>query len=308
MVDVLCFGNLQFDVLCRPVMALPPPGGMQMLDAIDLALSGNGGNVAASLARLGISVELAGYSGADLIGEQFRVTLQDLGVGTSRLLCHPTVSTGTSIVTLSANGERSVMFVNGANALFDLYNVPDSWLDEKCVISVSSVFVLPQFSGKAVAALFARARSLGATTVLNISWDAQGQGLPYLRPALAETDYFVLSYDEGRQLTGEITAEKIVAELELHTRGTVLLTLGAEGCCLHDADGVRRIAAVEVTATDCTGAGDSFLAGFIAGIVSGLETWNAASLGCQVAAFAVTGPGAYPRIPPLEAITRISRS
>ena len=306
MADVLCFGNLQFDVLCRTVTALPTPGALQMIDAIDFALSGNGGNVAAGLARLGISVELAGYSGADPIGAQFRAQLREMGVGTSKLLRHPTASTGTSIVALSPNGERSVLFVNGANTLFDLSNVPEYWLYEKKVVSVSSLFVLPQFTGEAVASLFARARSQGATTVLNICWDAQGQGLPYLQPALAETDYFVLSYDEGRQMTGQGSVEEIVAELQLYTRGTVLLTLGADGCCFRSGDVLQRIAAMPVEATDCTGAGDSFMAGFIAGIVSGQAIRDAAALACRVAAFAVTGPGAYPRIPPLAEILRFS--
>ena len=306
MADVLCFGNLQFDVLCRTVTALPPPGGLRMIDAIDFALSGNGGNVAACLGRLGISVELAGYSGADVVGEQFRTTLDKVGVGINTLLRHPTASTGTSIITLSADGERSVLFVNGANALFDLSTVPDSWLHARRVVSVSSLFVLPQFTGEAVSALFARARSQGALTVLNICWDAQGQGLAYLQPALTETDYFVLSYDEGRQLTGHSSVESIVAELELHTRGMVLLTLGADGCCFYSENILQKIAAVPVEATDCTGAGDSFLAGFIAGIVSGQSVSDAAYLACQVASFAVTGPGAYPRIPPLEKILSFS--
>ncbi len=306
MADVLCFGNLQFDVLCRTVTALPPPGGLRMIDAIDFALSGNGGNVAASLAKLGISVELAGYSGSDTVGEQFRTTLEEMGVGTTTLLRHPTASTGTSIITLSFNGERSVLFVNGANALFDLSTVPDSQLYEKRVVSVSSLFVLPQFTGKAVAALFARARSYGAITVLNICWDTQDQGLAYLLPALAETDYFVLSYDEGCQLTRQSSIEKIVAELKSHTRGTVLLTLGSEGCSFYAENILQKIAAVPVEATDCTGAGDSFLAGFIAGIMSGQSVYDAASLACQVASFAVTGPGAYPRIPLLKEILRFS--
>jgi sugar/nucleoside kinase (ribokinase family) len=306
MADVLCFGNLQFDVLCRTVTTLPPPGGLRMIDAIDFALSGNGGNVAACLARLGISVELAGYSGADAVGRQFRATLEEMGVGTTALLRHPTASTGTSIITLSVDGERSVLFVNGANSLFDLSTVPKSWLCEKRVVSVSSLFVLPQFTGEAVADLFVRARGEGATTVLNICWDAEGQGLRYLQPALAEADYFVLSYDEGRQLTGQGSVEKIVAELELYTRGTVLLTLGSDGCCFYAENVFQKIAAIPVEATDCTGAGDSFLAGFIAGIVSGQSIYDAASLACRVASFAVIGPGAYPRIPPLEEILRLS--
>lgn len=308
MAQVLCFGNLQFDILCHPVTALPAPGTMHKISGIDFSLSGNGGNVAAVLGRLGISVELAGYSGADLIGEQFRLLLHELEVDTSRLLRHPTAGTGTSVITIAPDGERSILFVNGANRLFDLDSVPDAWFYEKKVVVVNAVFVLPQFTGEAVGRLFVRARAFGCATVLNICYDSEGKGLPFLVPGLRETDYFVLNFDEGNQLTGHSSPQAIIESLEVHTRGSVILTLGADGCYLRSTDAIQKISALPVEATDTTGAGDSFVAGLITGLVHGRPLYDCASLGCKVAAFAVTGPGAYTRIPPLAEIDQIATS
>jgi sugar/nucleoside kinase (ribokinase family) len=273
-----------------------------MIEAIDFMLSGNAGNVAASLAKLGIPVELAGHSGADIIGAQFRAQLADLGVGIDKLLPHPSAGTGTSVITLLPGGERSILFTNGANSLFDLDAAPDTWLQEKHVISVGSIFVLPQFTGEAVGRLFRRARACGAATVLNICWDAREQGLSFLRPALSETDYFVLSYPESCQLTGLTQPVAILDALAEHTSGQVVLTLGNDGCCLHIDNDLSTIPAQPVQAIDATGAGDAFLAGFIAGLVEGYSAYDSARLGCRVAAYAVTGPGAYPRIPPFAKI------
>jgi len=306
--DVLCFGNLQLDVLCRTVTALPPPGGLRRVDAIDSALSGNGANVAAVLGRLGVAVELAGYSGADVIGDQLRTTLAAQGVGTTLLLRHPSAGTGTSVIAVAPDGERSVLYVNGANALFDLDTVPDAWLRGRRVVSLGTVFVLPQFTGASVGRLFARARAHGATTVLNVCWDDEGRGLPFIAPALAETDIFLLSGDEGRQLTGFLDPADILRALEAHTRGAVVVTLGANGCLVRGQDDLERIAAVSVVATDCTGAGDSFVGGFIAGLVAGRSRPDCARLGCHVAAYAVTGPGAYPRVPPLTEVDQLTGS
>lgn len=302
--DVLCFGNLQFDVLCRPVTALPAPGSLRRLDGIDVALSGNGANVAATLGRLGVAVDLAGYSGADFVGEQLRALLTAQGVGTATLAPHPSASTGTSVIALAPDGERSVLYVNGANALFDLDTVPDDWLRGRRVVSVGTVFVLPQFTGAAVGRLFARARARGAATVLNVCWDDEGRGLPFVAPALAEADHVVLSLDEGRQLTGAVAPEGILRLLEGRTRGDVVLTLGAGGCLVRGEDGPETVPAAPVAATDCTGAGDSFVAGYIAGLVDGRSRLDRARLGCAVAAYAVTGAGAYPRVPRLEEIDR----
>nr|BBH92229.1 sugar kinase [Thermogemmatispora argillosa] len=299
---ILCFGNLQLDVLCRTVTELPPPGQLRAIESIDLVLSGNAGNVAMVLGRLGFSVELAGYSGADVVGEQLRAVLAENGVGTGKLLRHPCIGTGTSVITLTPRGERSVIFVNGANACFDLSAVPDHWLDDLRVLYVGSIFVLPQFSGEAVGALCARARARGITTVLNICWDAEGRGLSFLEPALRETDYFILNYDEGQLLTSEKQPERIIERLEACTAGSVVVTLGEQGCCLRQAGRWHHIPARPVQATDCTGAGDSFTAGFIAGLILGWSPVACAHLGCYLASLAVTGPGVYTRIPSFEQI------
>lgn len=299
MADVLCFGNLQFDVLCRPVASLPAPGELQHIDHIDFALSGNGGNVAMALARLGIAVDLAGYSGADAVGASFRRTLAAQGVGLGALLKHPTTSTGTSVIAVSPSGERTVLFVNGSNSCFDLDTVPDAWLEGVRVVSAGSVFVLPQFTQDALTALFRRAHDHGAVTVLNTCPVPDKTSLDALTTVLSVTDYFVLSGHEGRQLVGTDDPERILEVLDARTRGTVILTLGERGCCLRVGDGIEYIPAETVAAVDCTGAGDAFVAGFIAGIVTGRPLAEAARLGCKVASYAVTGLGAYPRIPVL---------
>ena len=297
MADVLCFGNLQLDILCRTITELPPPGGLRMIDAVDFSLSGNGGSLAMALARLGVSVDLAGYSGADVIGDQFRIMLSTEGVGIDKLFRHSTAGTGTSVIALAPTGERSIFFVNGANEAFNLEDVPESWLQGPRMVAVTSVFVLPHFTGEAIAHLFQRSHTVGAQTVLNICWDREAHGLNFLAPALAQSDYFVLNYDEGRQLTGYGALNDIFNRLMEFTSGTIILTLGAEGCCFRTESGIERISAVPVHATDTTGAGDSFVAGFIAGLVRGLQLSDCVKLGCQVAAYAVTGTGAYMRIP-----------
>jgi sugar/nucleoside kinase (ribokinase family) len=277
-----------------------------VIDNIEMVLSGNGGNVSTVLARLGIPVEVAAYSGADPIGEQFRVLLHKLGVGIGKLLRHPSTGTGMSIITLNPNGERSIMLVNGANELFELDTVPDEWLNETQLVAVLSVFLLPQFTGASVARLFARAKAQGARTLLNICWDTENQGLASLKPALALTDYFILNIDEARQLTGKHSPQEQLTCLEEYTTGVVVLTLGADGCCWKEAGGKPEyVPALSVDAVDTTGAGDSFIAGFSAGLMKNYALGNCVRLGCITASFAVTGTGTYSRIPDFNEIDQL---
>lgn len=304
MAALLCFGNLQFDILCREVVSLPAPGEIRPIASIDFALSGNAGSMSAVLARLGIAVDIAGYCGADMIGEHMRRMLEEVGVGTEKLLRHPTAGTGTSVITLAPGGERSILIVNGANDLIDLEAVPDAWLQDVELLVVQSVFLLPQFTGERIRQLFARARARNARTLLNICWDGAGRGLAFLKPALEETDYFVLNNDEGRQLTGQSEPTAILAALRSHTKAALILTLGPQGCCVQQDGQVTSIPALPVEAVDSTGAGDSFIAGLCAGLLTGRSLSASARLGCVTASFAVTGPGAYPRTPSLAEISQ----
>ena len=99
--------------------------------------------------------------------------------------------------------------------------------------------------------------------MLNVGGDDEGRGRPFLAPALAETDVFVLSLDEGRQLTERDAPEEMLRLLEEHTRGAVVLTLGPRGCLLRGEDSLAYVPAIPVDAVDCTGAGDSFVAGIV---------------------------------------------
>ncbi|XP_021909935.1 inositol 3-kinase isoform X2 [Carica papaya] len=59
----------------------------------------------------------------------------------------------------------------------------------------------------------------------------------------------------------------------------VVVTNGKEGCKLFSKDGELQIAPFEANQVDPTGAGDSFLGGFVAGLVQGLAVPDAALLG-----------------------------
>ena len=95
--------------------------------------------------------------------------------------------------------------------------------------------------------------------------------------------------------------ERILDEVEALTRGRVLLTLDADGCCFREGGALRRVPAVPVEAVDATGAGDSFVAGVIAGLVVG----QASPRRLRRAGLPRgrlrrhRAPVPYPRIPPL---------
>jgi sugar/nucleoside kinase (ribokinase family) len=302
MPDVLCIGNIQFDVLARPLVALPRPGTLARVEEIRFSLGGNGMNTAAGLARLGVSTALFGMVSRDFLGDHALAELARAGVETAAVARHPEAGSGVSLVAIGPEGERSFTFTNGANELFRLEDVPDALLREARALCVGSVFVLAQLTGEALARLFERARAAGTMTVLDVCWDSEGRRLSFLAPCLPYTDLFAPSLEEGRQLTGEEEPAAIAAALLGAGAKAVGVKLDARGCYLATGGEGWEVPTTPVAAVDSTGAGDTWMAGLVAGLLEGLPLPECGRLANRAAAFAVTGPGCWERVPPLAAL------
>ena len=86
----------------------------------------------------------------------------------------------------------------------------------------------------------------------------------------------------------------------------MLITLGAQGVLIADADGCRHLPARVVQAIDSTAAGDTFVGGLAVGLTEGLPLDEAAALGQAASAICVTRAGAQPSIPRRSELTQWS--
>ena len=82
---------------------------------------------------------------------------------------------------------------------------------------------------------------------------------------------------------------------------TLIVKMGDKGCYLTDFNNEWIIPAFpEFKAVDTTGAGDSFVAGYLRGIIEGWDNPAAAEFGCCVAGHNVTKVGATAGVPDFE--------
>ena len=91
--------------------------------------------------------------------------------------------------------------------------------------------------------------------------------------------------------------DEMVRALQEQGIASVVLTLGAEGARVADADGIHRIPPAPVDAVDTTGAGDAFIGALALGLARGDDLPAAARLASRVGAYAATGEGAQPSYP-----------
>ncbi len=270
--DVLCAGILVADLFVPPLPRLPQEGELLKVDGMLLATGGCAANVATDLARLGVRAAVAGRVGDDSFGEFVRADLGRKGLADTSAIRVSTAHATSQTVILPVRGQdRRFIHSLGANADFTLADIDDKALARARVLYVGGYFILPGVDPDSLARLLRSARERGIRTVLDVAGVDPGGGMEKVVPALPYADVFLPNDDEAALLTGETDPVRQARALKSAGAGTVVVTLGGEGCIVSAAGRTLRAGAYPVEVVDPSGSGDAFDAGFIVGM---LEGWD----------------------------------
>ncbi|MCW5963245.1 MAG: carbohydrate kinase family protein [Bryobacterales bacterium] len=285
-------GNLVRDTVVRAVESLEF-GATVWVDSIVPSLGGNGANTAYGLAKLGAPVTLVSACGDDEAGTACLRFLHEAGVHTA-FLPRMAASTAITIALVNAKGERAFLHHPGVNQV-----ALDGTVEfQACELSkdvpwhyhLANPFALPAFREHAAPSLL-RANRMGATTSLDTGWDSKGRWLEDLEACLPLVDLLFINDREAEQITGHREAGQMANALHRQGARRVLLKLGEQGCLLSDEDDREVIPAFYVDVADTTGAGDVFVAGYLAALRRGQIAPDAARFANAVAALSVQQSG-----------------
>ena len=286
---IVVLGDVMVDVVAR--LSGPFAPGSDAPAAIRFHGGGSAANTAAWLAAADAEPVLAGRVGDDDRGRVARDELRAAGVKTW-LAADPDLPTGTCLVLVGPDGERTMVPDAGANDALDEADLDDELLGDADHLHVSGYTLLRDGSRPAARAAIRRAVETG----IGVSVDPSSSALlsdEFLDHAEGAT-LLLPNASEAHALTGDSDPERAAKELAGRF-DEVVVTLGAAGALWTNGDEVLRAAAVPVEAVvDSTGAGDAFAAGFLSARASGTSTAEALAAGCRLAARAVTTPGARP--------------
>lgn len=285
-------GNVQLDVVAGPVLALPRPGGDDIVDSIAVRPAGAAGNVSLALAALGVRHRLFGVLGDDQAGRWVADELRRCGLAED-LVIAPGQETGISIALEAPARERAFLTAHGVLQGYGERDVPDEALAADTVV-LTGYFSLPGLRGAGTRRLLERAQAGGATTVFDTGWDPEdwrGDAVEEILSMLALVDVFLPNEPEAVALTGTTDVDEALALLREHCPGWVVLKRGADGVVAAGPDGERlNIPAPPVVALDTTGAGDSLAAGMLAELSAGRGMAQALLMGVRVASTVVGRP------------------
>lgn len=262
------------------------------LKAIDPG--GSAANMTAAMKKMGFLTGFFGAVGTDGIeklrieelGHQSNLALDVFDGPTGRCLC--------LINSQDENRDRCLVILPNANDLAGSRDIDEKYFkNTKWVHMTSFVSQLPLQAQK-------RALSkMGATTRLSFDPGAvySRLGIDELKPLLERSSVLFVTEEELAQLTGHNDQETALNVLLAIGVMMVVTKKGSKGLMVTTADGTFSQDAIRpAEIVDRTGAGDVAAAGFIAGLLSGMDLGKCLELAARTASKSIEGYGrsAYP--------------
>lgn len=302
----LIIGAAILDIPAGPVDGRVFQAGRQGVGRITLGYGGDALNEATVLARLGHAPRLVSVVGEDDAGRLLLAHCRTEGLDTEYVAVRQDLDTGINLVLVAPDGERHfVTAERGGLRALGPEDVPDAAFAGRRLLSFASIFVMPYFAPKALAALFGRAKAAGLAVCADMTRPKNGETVADLREALACVDFFFPNEGEAAALTGETEPDAIADALLEAGVGCVVLKRGAKGCFVKSRDLRLEVPAYPVEhCLDTTGAGDTFVAGFLAGLLEERPLAHCAGFACACASLAVEALGATSGLPDAAAAAR----
>jgi sugar/nucleoside kinase (ribokinase family) len=286
---IVVLGDVMVDVVVR--LSAPLALASDAPAVIRFHGGGSAANTAAWLAEAGAEPVLVGRVGDDERGRAARDELSAAGV-TALLAADPELPTGTCVVIVGPDGERTMAPDAGANDALSDADLSDDLLVAGGHLHVAGYALLRAGSRPAARAAISRALEREMT----VSVDPSSAALlsPEFLDHAVGAGLLLPNADEARMLSGEGDPERAARVLAARF-AEVVVTLGAGGALWTDGrDSVRADAVPVEAAVDSTGAGDAFAAGLLAARLDGAAPAEALAAGARLAAEAVTRPGGRP--------------
>lgn len=270
----------------------------QIYSAMGPAIEASGGsaaNTAACLASLGADVAFVGKVADDGLGKVFAHDIRSIGVRFDVVPSAGGAGTGRALILVTPDAEKTMCTNLGVGAYLQPADVDGSLVSGARVVYLEGYLCGKEESAAAVEEAIRVARANGTLVAFSASDPAWvGLHAAELRRLLEHVDILFANELEALGLSGCDDLEAAVAALA-DACPTVAVTLGSAGCRIARGSARLAVPAVPVErVVDTTGAGDSFAAGYLYGVVNDLGPEKSARLGALAAAEIVSHMGARP--------------
>jgi 5-dehydro-2-deoxygluconokinase len=285
----------------------PDPPGTKTENATHFfaCLGGSSANIGVAICKLGGSADLVTCVSDDAIGRFALNQLDHYGIGRRHVRSvGGEARNSLAVVETTIEDHQSVIYRNGA-ADFEMTEADVAAVDYgayDALITTGTVFAAEP-SRSAAFAGFERARAAGLPLIFDIdyrpySWPSAEVAAEVYSRAGAMCDVIVGNDVEFGFMAGDYDrgldkARSLVAE----GAKIAVYKMGEEGAITITPEGEVRTGIYRTDALKPTGAGDSFMGGFVSGLADGLSVRDAVLQGSAAAAMVVARVGCAPAMP-----------
>ncbi len=260
----VCIGTAIVDCIVRGIRTDAASGQGFTAEMTELAPGGEALNQAAALSGLGEAARLVCFAGKDAAGELLLQKLKTYPIDLRYVVRPDKVPTPVSVLFINEKGERKSV-TSGAH-YFNFHPEEDmSFLEDAEGIVLGALFRTPFDDPDTVKLITSEAKKRGIPVYADTKLPkSAGQTLENYREALNGMDCIFPNEKEAAWYTGKTEIEDMAEIFLQYGVKRVVIKRGENGCYYRNSSESVSLAGIRVAAVDTTGAGDNFIAGFLA--------------------------------------------
>ena len=289
--DVVIIGASILDVLCLPTSSDVFDVGSYPCDDITLSLGGDALNEAILLSKMNKNVELVTLLGNDDAGKFIQKKCIENKITLNNEL-RDDLKTGINVVLVKEDGSRH--FLTNKNGTLRQLKLSDVLfpLTDASVLCFASIFVFPYFTDFELTTLFKQAKSQNMTIVCDMTKRKNNEKPDDLKGCLKYIDYLIPNDEEILLFTGCNSIEEACSLLLSYGVSNIIVKCGSKGCYVCNSNVSTYVPTVVVDCIDTTGAGDSFVSGFVCKLLESKSIEECVSFGNRCGSLCVQKVGA----------------
>lgn len=283
---VICFGEILWDVF---------PGGEK--------IGGAPLNVALRLKSLGIATTIVSKVGKDQLGKRLIDFIHQQGIGTEYIQQDAQFETGKVNVTLDQNGAASYEIAYPAAwDKIDLVSTLEEEVAQADLFLFGSLVTRDVVSKKSLLSLLKKA----SFKVFDVNLRAPHYSQTLIEDLMQKADLIKFNDEELAEISKAMGSQEKSLEKQLRfisvktNTPKVCVTKGGDGALLLLNDQLYDQKGFPIKVVDTVGAGDSFLATLLEGILTNKAPEIALENACAMGAMVASSTGANPKITPEE--------
>lgn len=265
-----------------------------LADNISYGCGGDACNQSIVLSRLGYNVCFLGCIGNDFVGKFVINTLTDSGVDVSHISTLESVPTAANDILIGKNDQKVYTISKNRTSRTELTteDIDIDAVKKAKIVSVGSLFVHEKLD-RGIDKILKAAKESDSIICADVCPpNAACSFNQNLMSAFPIIDYMFMNQNEAALLTDKDSPESAAEYMQNLGIRNVIVKLGKNGCYVKTHESSFYHDSFVVNATDTTGAGDCFAAGFISALLSKKPVQDCVEFATACSAVTVQNVGA----------------